>query len=182
MEELKEYQEKSHQIGLVYTKVMRNVRNISKNYEDADLPIENTNSNNDIELVKTENENTNLEISKSKSKHKSNEDDVIKKYEQYLKQMKNVFMEYLNNNSEEEFINLMRNEGLKDLANEKNNKNMKKINNLRLSASDLKPIPDHNEEYDYSDNEVYDEELKIKMEYDELAREFKDKVYYIFYR
>ena len=174
VEELKQYQEKSHHIDLVYKKVIRNVKHISKNYENSSHIAENTNSNDSIELIKTETDNNHLE--KIKSKNKNAEDNVIKKYEEYLKQIKNEFMEYLNNNTKEEFINLMKDEGLKNNANENDKKSKKKVNNMRISASDLKPITDHNVEYDYSDNNVYDEELEIKKDYDDLAREFKEKV------
>lgn len=184
---------------LVYEKVTDNIKKMCKqDRKSDDTSINNSlNINNSGELYNNNNNTSNnydLENSINKYNNQSScDDELVKSFSEHLEQTrKNIESAFLSC-GKEQFIQMMKERGEKvdvnisALPKGKSIKNRNGVRKPEKSNSILKKgvsdVPQQSgsyvtgfNEYDYSDEEIKEDDKKVKEEYDQIVNNYRKKV------
>ncbi len=184
-EELFSIQDKHKDVKLVYEKVVENIKLICKLDNNSKKPEEVINHSLNLNNSSEGTLNDIEEISPTKPNGPS-EEDLAKSFFEFLENTK-AFVERLYNNvGKKEFENMLRERGDRvESAHKQPQTNREKIKerHSKKQASEAKSAANTasqtlitNYEYDYSDEELKEDDKKVKDEYSAMALEFKKLV------
>jgi len=186
--ELIEYQDKHKQVKLVYEKVFENIKHICKLEKKKIEEVQNSSINN------SSNEHSNeFDVSQNIIKVVGpSEEEVSKHFIEYLENTRGIIERLYLTVGKKEFQNMLKDRGTKT---ESSSNNIDLKDKLVKSTSKKNIIdsksPTHtnnnniqtNYEYNYSDEELKEDDKKIKDEYNSMAHDFKKIVkYFTFFK
>jgi len=194
-QELKLIQEKHKDVRLVYEKVTENIKSMCK----LDLKNENISHNNSININNSTdifniNNSSNYDLENSINKYNNQsayDDELVRNFSDYLEQTrKNIESSFLSC-GKEQFIKMMNERGEKvdntvalpkgkntknRIMNKKNEKNVGKKNSMGETLQQSTNYVTGYNEYDYSDEEIKEDDKKVKEEYDQIVNNYKKRV------
>ena len=162
IEELKLLQDKHRNVKMVYEKVIENIKNLCKMDKKEETIIFNESKIDTTQIA-------------------SPDEDLVKNFYDYLENTKKTFDSLIANNSKENFVKLMAEKGIEPVQTERvktktvSNKG-KQIPTEKNLSKDLTSKKNLLEEYDYSDDELKREDDEIKIDKDQLMKQFKEQV------
>jgi hypothetical protein len=162
IEELKLLQDKHRNVKMVYEKVIENIKNLCKMDKKEETIIFNESKIDTTQIA-------------------SPDEDLGKNFYDYLENTKKTFDSLIANNSKENFVKLMSEKGIEPVQTERvktkavSNKG-KPIPTEKNLSKDLTSKKNLLEEYDYSDDELKREDDEIKIDKDQLMKQFKEQV------
>lgn len=192
-QELKNIQEKHKDVRLVYEKVTDNIKSMCKLEKKTDETFNNSiNINNSGDLNINNSTNFDLENSMNKFNNQSvYDDELVKSFAEHLEQTRKNIEDTFLSCGKEKFIEMMKERGDKvdntvsALPKGKITKNRigYKKNEKSINKKGLADTPQHSanyvsgyNEYDYSDDEIKEDDKKVKEEYDQIVNNYKKKV------
>lgn len=182
-EELHSIQEKHKDVMLVYEKVVENIKHLSKSDSNSKKQEEiinhsiNMNNSSEGTVNEFETSQTALKISGP------SEEDLAKNFFDYLGNTKAIIQRLYMNVGKKEFEKMLRDRGNKSeetaskpLSQREKNKerqSKKHASEGKSSANTASQTLITNYEYDYSDEELKEDDKRVKEEYATMAHEFK---------
>lgn len=179
-DELREYQDKHKLVKLVYEKVFDNIKGICKLDKKKIEEVHNNSSH----MNNSSNEQSNeLDVSQNVIKVVGpSEEEVSKHFIEYLENTRSIIERLYLTVGKKEFQNMLKERGDRLDQPSNNNVNKEKLikstskRNVHDTKSPSNVINTHtntNYEYNYSDEELKEDDKKIKDEYLSMAQEFK---------
>ena len=183
--ELRRIQDKHKDVNLVYEKVVENIKLICKlensSKKSEEVINHSLNMNNSLEGTLPD-----IEETIQTKPNGPSEEDLAKSFFEYLENAKGIFERLCVNIGKKEFENMLRERGyhVETAPNQpQNNRDKNKERQAKKQASDSKSAVNAvsqtmhtNYEYAYSDEELKEDDKRVKDEYAAMASEFKKLV------
>lgn len=178
MEELKITQQKHKDVVLSYENVVENIKSLCK-----------------IDIKRDENNPNNMSISnylnineskfdQSQFQGNISEDELLRSYSEYLENSKRSIDEYFLNKTEDEFIQMMKEKGYtlynQNKSGDRSSKNKNSNNGDKDNSSKVNPNYNEDNDFNFKDDDLKREDEVFKIERDQMIKEFKEAVKYIF--
>jgi len=191
-------QDKHKDVRLIYEKVTENIKNICKvERRNEDLTNNSFQVNKSAEIYNNSN-NYELETSMNRyGSQMSNDDELVRNYKEHLEYTRKNIEDTFLKCSKEQFIKMMKERGektetnvsnlpkgktikAKNSINKKNEKNNGNKDSMPSTQQTSHYVTGYNE-YDYSDDEIKEDDKIVKEEYDMIVSNYKKKVIIYFY-